>query len=279
MIKKQTMELNEQKISYFDEGSKDRPPVLMLHGVPESSMLWKHIIPEVVSSGFRAIAPDLPGFGQSDQFKTKSTWENYLIFINNFMRKLQLGEIHLIVHDWGGLIGLRWACDQPEKISSLVISDSSLDPEYKWHPMARKWRTPGEGEKVIEKTRNKASWIKNMESEAPGIDEDVLEDFYCVFQTEQSRNVILDLYRSANHKLVEPYLNLSKIKMPVTILWGEKDPYVDYEFAYKMQEQQLSQANVHIFPNAGHFIHVEVPEKIKPIISDHFNSIMVNHSR
>ncbi|QQK76575.1 alpha/beta hydrolase [Salicibibacter cibarius] len=274
MIQKQTMVLNEQKISYFDEGSKDSPPVLLLHGVPESSMLWKHIIPEVVSTGFRAIAPDLPGFGQSDQFKTKSTWENYLIFINNFMETLDLDEIHLIVHDWGGIIGLRWACDHPEKVSSLVISDTSLDPEYKWHPIARKWRTPGEGERIMEKTGNKTLWMKNMKNEVPGIDEDVLEDFYCVYQTEQSRNVILDLYRSANQKLVEPYLNLSKIKTCVTILWGEKDPYVDYEFAYKTQEKQLSQANVYIIPNAGHFIHVEVPEKVKPIIGDHFRSIM-----
>ncbi|QQK80497.1 alpha/beta hydrolase [Salicibibacter cibi] len=274
MIKKQTMELNGQKVSYFDEGPKDSLPVLLLHGVPESGMLWKHIIPEIVSLGFRAIAPDLPGFGKSEQFKTKSTWENYLIFINNFMRTLQLDDIHLIVHDWGGLIGLRWACDHPEKVSSLVISDTSLHPEYKWHSIARKWRTPGEGEKVMEKMSNKALWMKNMKNEVPGVDEDVLEDFYCVFQTEQSRNVVLDLYRSANQKLVEPYLNLSKLKTHVTILWGEKDRYIDYEFAYKTQEEQLSQANVHIIPNAGHFIHVEVPEKVKPIIGDHFRSIM-----
>jgi len=273
MLTKKTLWLNNQKVSYIDEGLKNAPPVLLIHGVPESSLLWKPIIPEIVALGFRTIAPDLPGFGQSERFKTESTWENYLIFVNEFLEALGLETIHLIVHDWGGLIGLRWTCDYPNQVESLIISDSSLIPGYKWHPMARKWRTPGEGEKVMESMTNKELWMENMKKEIPAVDEAILEDFYYIYLTKESRNVILELYRSANKQLIEPYQKLSEVKAPVTILWGENDPYISYEFAYKTRDQQLSQAKVHVIPDTGHFIHIEAPEKVVPHIRSHFESV------
>jgi pimeloyl-ACP methyl ester carboxylesterase len=273
MIIKKKMSLNDLKISYVDEGLKTDPPVLLIHGVPESSMLWKHLIPEIVSQGFRAIAPDLPGFGQSDRFKTESTWECYVNFISNFIEELELEKIHLIVHDWGGLIGLRWACDHVEKIASLIISDTSFIPGYTWHPMAKKWRTPGVGEKVMDAMVDKQLWFTNMKKEVPSVEEAILEDFYYIYHTEESRKVILDLYRSANLELLEPYQKLSKIQSPVTILWGENDPYIHVEFAYKTRDQQFSQAAVHVIPDAGHFIHIEAPQKVVPLVKEHFQAI------
>ncbi|MGX6443493.1 alpha/beta fold hydrolase [Neobacillus sp. K501] len=106
---KKNITVNNLNISYMEQGSEAAPPVLLIHGVPESSMLWKHIMPEIASLGFRAIAPDLPGFGQSERFPNESSWENYVSFIEDFMAALELDKIHLIVHDWGGMIGLRWA--------------------------------------------------------------------------------------------------------------------------------------------------------------------------
>lgn len=278
MITKKIIKISEQEITYIDEGSASNQPVLLLHGVPESSLLWSHIVPVIVSSGFRAIAPDLPGFGQSERFTTESTWGNYLRFIDDFLDALQLDELHLIVHDWGGLIGLRWACDHPDKISSLVISDTFFAPGYKWHPLARKWQTPGKGEKVMESMAKRELWMENMKKEIPGVDDRILDDFYHVFLTEQSRKVVLDLYRSANQQLLEPYQKLSMIQTPVTILWGEEDPYIHYEYAYKTREQQLPQADVQVIPNAGHFIHVEIPDQVKPLIENHFRLVRAGQS-
>lgn len=273
MITKKSMKLDGLTISFVDEGLKDAPPVLLIHGVPESSMLWKHLIPEIVSQGFRAIAPDLPGFGQSDRFQTVSSWQNYLKFINRLTEELKLEKVHLIVHDWGGLIGLRWASENVEKIESLIISDTSFIPGYRWHPMAKKWRTPEVGEKVMEGMADKERWFANMKKEVPSVEEDILEDFYSIYQTEASRRVILDLYRSANVELLEPYQKLSAIKSPVTILWGEHDPYIHYEYAYKTREQQFPQAAVHIIPGLGHFIHIEAPQKVVPLVKEHFQTV------
>lgn len=274
MITKQILTINDQKISYIDEGAKTAPPVLLVHGVPESSMLWKHIIPEIASLGFRPIAPDLPGFGQSDRFPYESTWENYVTFINDFMEAIELEKIHLIVHDWGGMIGLRWACDNPDKVESLIITDTVLLPGYTWHPLAQKWRMPGYGEKVMEAMANKESWMAGMKKEIPFVEEGILEDFFAIFESAEKRNVILELYRSANPQLTEPYLNLAAIKNPVTILWGENDPYISTDFAYKTRDQQFPHAAIHIIPDTGHFIHVEAPEKVISFVRGHFQMIL-----
>jgi pimeloyl-ACP methyl ester carboxylesterase len=273
MLMKKSLILNNQKISYLDEGSKTAPPVLLIHGVPESSMLWKYLIPEIASMGFRPIAPDLPGFGQSERFPYGSTWKNYLSFIDDFIAAVSLEKVHLVVHDWGGLIGLRWACERPEQVESFIISDTSLLPGYTWHPLAVKWRTPGLGEKVLEAMSNKEAWMKKMKLEIPSVEEDILEDFYSIFETSHTRNVILELYRSANRELVEPYQQLLKIRKPVTIIWGENDPYISTEFAYKTRDLQFPHAKVHIIPNAGHFIHVEAPNKVIPFVKQHLQSI------
>ncbi|WP_042454301.1 alpha/beta fold hydrolase [Neobacillus dielmonensis] len=270
MITKKILKLNGQKIFYLDEGPEDAPLVLLIHGVPESSMLWKHVIPEISALGFRVIAPDLPGFGDSDRFTDESNWRNYVAFINHFMNALGLDKIHLVVHDWGGMIGLRWACVHHEQVESLIISDTLLMPGYSWHPLAKKWRTPGLGEKVVEAMANKEAWMAGMKQEIPSVEEHILEDFFKVFEMADKRNVILDLYRSSNSQLVEPYQKLCEIKSPVTILWGENDPYISKDFAYKMQDLQFPHATVHILPNTGHFIYVEAPEKVIPLVKGHF---------
>lgn len=276
---KKTLTLNNLTISYMEQGNESSPPVLLIHGVPESSMLWKHVMPEIASLGFRAIAPDLPGFGQSERFPYESSWENYVSFIENFMAALELDKVHLIVHDWGGMIGLRWACDHLEKVESLIISDTLMLPGYTWHPLAKKWRTPELGEKVIEAMANKDAWMTNMKKEIPSVEEAILEDFFSIFETAERRNVILELYRSSNSKMIEPWQKLSGIKNPVTILWGENDPYIAVEFAYKTRDEQFPQAKVQIIPNTGHFIHVEAPEQVIPYVKEHFQAVHTNASK
>jgi pimeloyl-ACP methyl ester carboxylesterase len=120
---------------------------------------------------------------------------------------------------------------------------------------------------------NKQAWMKNMKKEIPSVDEDVLEDFYSIFHSEATRSVVLELYRSANVPLIEPYQELTKIKKPVTILWGENDPYISPEYAYETREQQFPHANIHVIPDTGHFIHVEAPGKVLPHVRKHFKDL------
>jgi haloalkane dehalogenase len=114
------------RLAHLDEG--DGRPVLFLHGEPTWSFLWRKVIPPVREAGYRCIAPDLPGFGRSDK-PTDINWYSYdrhSESVAAIVQELDLRELTVVVHDWGGPIGLRVATDHPDRITRLVILDTGL---------------------------------------------------------------------------------------------------------------------------------------------------------
>jgi haloalkane dehalogenase len=114
------------RIARHDEG--DGPPVLFLHGEPTWSYLWRTVIPPVRDAGFRCIAPDLPGFGRSDK-PTDLAWYSYdrhVEVMAALCTRLDLRDATLVVHDWGGPIGLRLAVEHPHWFARLVVMDTGL---------------------------------------------------------------------------------------------------------------------------------------------------------
>ncbi len=121
------LEADGQRIHYVDEGPRNAAPVLMLHGEPSWSYLYRKMIPVFVSAGLRAVAPDLVGFGRSDKPANREdyTYERHVNWITRFIQKLDLRGITLVCQDWGGLIGLRVAAEHQERFarSSQRIPD------------------------------------------------------------------------------------------------------------------------------------------------------------
>jgi haloalkane dehalogenase len=114
------------RLAHVDEG--EGRPVLLLHGEPTWSFLWRKVIPPIRDSGARCIAPDLPGFGRSDK-PTDIDWYSYdrhTAAIAALLDELDLRDVTIVVHDWGGPIGLRVAVEHAERISRLVILDTGL---------------------------------------------------------------------------------------------------------------------------------------------------------
>jgi haloalkane dehalogenase len=119
-------EVDGLRVAHRDEG--EGAPVLFLHGEPTWSFLWRNVIPPVRDAGFRCIAPDLPGFGASDK-PTDVAWYTYdrhTAFIADLLSDLDITGATVVVHDWGGPIGLRLAVEQPERIDRIVILDTGL---------------------------------------------------------------------------------------------------------------------------------------------------------
>jgi haloalkane dehalogenase len=120
-------EVDGLRLHYVDTGG-DGDPVVFLHGEPTWSYLWRKVIPPVRDAGFRCIAPDLPGFGRSDK-PTDVGWYSYdrhVDVMTGFFEQLDLRDVTLVVHDWGGIIGLRVAVEHPDRIARLVITDTGL---------------------------------------------------------------------------------------------------------------------------------------------------------
>ena len=107
---------NGLNMHYLDEGSGD--PIVLLHGVPTSSYLWRNVIPELAERG-RVIVPDLINFGLSDKTEPL-TFVEHGELITEFIENLGLEDLTLVGHDWGGPIGLTYAVDNPDNIEAIA---------------------------------------------------------------------------------------------------------------------------------------------------------------
>ncbi len=122
-------EFDEARMHFVDEGDKSsNETVLMLHGEPSWSFLYRKMIPIVADAGHRVIAPDLVGFGKSDKYTEPDqyTYEMHVESIKTLIGKLDLQNITLVCQDWGGLIGLRVAAESPGRFSRIVAANTFL---------------------------------------------------------------------------------------------------------------------------------------------------------
>ncbi|TFG98607.1 MAG: alpha/beta fold hydrolase [Myxococcales bacterium] len=116
------------RVHFVDEGPRDAPLVLLLHGEPSWAYLYRKMIPILVSAGLRAVAPDLVGFGRSDKPTLRSdyTYQRHVDWMRAFVHGQDLHAVTLFVQDWGGLIGLRLVAEEPERFARVVAANTFL---------------------------------------------------------------------------------------------------------------------------------------------------------
>lgn len=128
-------------LHYLDEGPRDAAPILMMHGEPTWSYLYRHFVAPLVASGHRVIAPDLIGLGRSDKpaARTEYTYEAHVGWMTQWLTGLDLTNITLFCQDWGGLIGLRLVAAMPERFARLVIANTALPTGSGWSDAFAAW--------------------------------------------------------------------------------------------------------------------------------------------
>jgi len=116
------------RIHYLDEGPRDAAPVLLLHGEPSWSYLYRKFVPPLTAARHRVIAPDLIGFGKSDKPAARAdyTYERHVAWMSDWLTALDLQGITLFCQDWGGLIGLRLVAAFPDRFARLVVANTGL---------------------------------------------------------------------------------------------------------------------------------------------------------
>jgi haloalkane dehalogenase len=135
------------RMHYLDEGPADGPPIVLLHGEPTWSYLYRTMIPPLADGGYRVLAPDLIGFGRSDKPSRIEdyTYLRHVEWVTSWLEQLDLRDVTLFVQDWGSLIGLRIAAEQSDRIARIGVANGFLPTAqrrttpafYAWRAFAR----------------------------------------------------------------------------------------------------------------------------------------------
>lgn len=239
-----------------DEAGGD--PVILLHGFPESSRMWGSLMESLSGAGHRCVAPDLYGLGDSPE-DAPSTFEDSLAAFTAFMEELDLGPVALVVHDWGGFVGLAWACDHPESVSALVISSTGFFSDGKWHGMGEAIRGP-EGEAVVNGLDRNAFALL-LGSFGDAFDEDDVAAYWAPFEDGRGQRATLAFYRSMDFEKLEPWQGkLAEVDAPALILWGADDAFAPLAGAKRLQ-REIPGSQLVAIEGAGHFVYDEATER------------------
>ena len=246
-------------IAYREAGPEDGPAALLVHGFPESSYMWRHLLPALGDAGHRAVAPDLPGSGDSPP-KPPGTWEHQIEALERFRRGLGIERAALVVHDWGGLIGLRWACEHPDAVEALVVSNTGFFPDGEWHDMAQAMRTPGTGEDLM-RNMSRELFGATLRQSSHAMSDEAIDEYWKGFADDVRRQGHLELYRSGDFEKLEPYQGkLGELGVPVLILWGAQDRFAPVAGAHRFK-RELPDAELVVIEEAGHFVFQDEPER------------------
>jgi pimeloyl-ACP methyl ester carboxylesterase len=246
-VSEHTADLGGQPV-FWRSAPAEGAPTLYVHGVPTSSDDW---VPFLERTG--GLAPDLPGFGRSG----KSGHLDYSIdgiadFVERFLELTGSERIKLVVHDWGAA-ALAFAIRHPERIEALVVINAvPLLPGYRWHRVARIWRTRLLGELLMGAATRWATRRVLAPAFAGPVPEQFVRATWSHFD-QGTQRAILRLYRSAPEpRLAEAGAGLSHISAPALVVWGAHDPYIPARFG-DAYAAELGAVRVEHVKDAGHW--------------------------
>jgi pimeloyl-ACP methyl ester carboxylesterase len=257
------VEVDGLTIAYRELGSG--PPVLLLHGWPTSSFLWRDVM-EPIAEHNRVLAIDLPGFGGSDKpLGVRYGFELFDRTLDGFLAALGIEQVGLAVHDLGGPIGLHWAVHRPQRVTRLALLNTLVYPEFSEAVLQfiKACSTPELRDQLTSPAGLEAAMGLGLADEASLTDE-VLAAVREPFQSEESRRALADAGVGLEPEgFVEIARLLPSLRMPVRVVYGERDRILpDVAQTMARVKADLPQAEVTALPECGHFLQEEAPEEI-----------------
>jgi haloalkane dehalogenase len=274
-------EIRSTDYHYIDEGTGS--PVLMIHGNPTWSFYFRLLI-KGLSSEFRAIAPDHIGCGLSGKpdpseydFRLKSRIED----LESFIGHLELaGKINLVLHDWGGMIGVAYALKNPEKINSIVLMNTAA-----FFPPGRDMKIPLRIRLIRDCDFFADITVLGLNLFAKGalymatqkgLAKDVKKGLIAPYNSWKNRRAVLEFVRDIPLRQKDPSYGIVKevegnlhrlSEIPMLICWGKHD-FVFTENYLAKWRILFPEAEIHLFENAGHYVLEDEPEKTVSTVKD-----------
>jgi pimeloyl-ACP methyl ester carboxylesterase len=237
-------------------------PVLYVHGVPTFGDDWLPFLDR--TGGF---APDLPGFGRSGKpGDFDYSIDGYARFLDAFLDHVGVERYSLVVHDWGA-VGLALAQAAPGRLDRLVVANAiPFLPGYRWHRVARVWRTPLAGELLMGFTTRLAMRRAMRRYIADPQAAEALVDRIWKHFDHGTQRAILRLYRSAPPDvLARAGERLRDITAPALVVWGKRDPFIPVEFARRYSDALGGQSSIEAIGEAGHWFWLDRPESVDAV--------------
>jgi pimeloyl-ACP methyl ester carboxylesterase len=258
-----TARINDLDIFYRDAGPQDAPAILLLHGFPTSSNMFRNLIPRLAGS-FRVIAPDYPGFGQSSMPDHKSyayTFENYADIVDKLAGQLGVSKYSLYVMDYGAPVGYRLALRHPERVQALIVQNGNAYEEGLrefWDPIRKYWNdaTPENRAALHFLVDAKSTrWqYENGVTDLTLLDPTTWALDQIGLDRPGNRDIQMDLFYDyrTNVPLYPEFQNFFRNNQPPTlIVWGRNDFIFPPEGAAPYS-RDLKNVETHLL-NTGHF--------------------------
>jgi pimeloyl-ACP methyl ester carboxylesterase len=245
--------------------------VVFVHGNPGSADDWEALAVAAGATGTRAVAFDLPDFGETVAPPGfEHSGEGYATFIGEALAALGIERVHLVLHDFGGPIGLIWAMEHADSLAGVVLIDTGVLPGYKWHTLARIWRTPVLGEAFQAISRGRP-FTRGLASKEPrGLPAEFLEGMGSHYD-RRTKRAVLKLYRATDDPGAggeELSAIFAPRNLPALVIWGEEDAYLPAEYAER-QRDAFPSADVHVLPASGHWPFADSPQAVERLLIEY----------
>jgi pimeloyl-ACP methyl ester carboxylesterase len=246
--------------------------VVFVHGNPGPKEDWRDLLNRVGEFS-RAVAPDMPGFGAADKPEGFDyTSQGYARHLGGIVDRLGIDLVHLVMHDFGGPWALVWAASHPEAFASATLINSGVLLDYRWHRLARIWRTPILGELFMATTNRRALRLL-LGHDNPRLLPPAIDRIYDVSRHWGTKRAVLKLYRATEASALAALRNpLRQLDRPALVLWGTEDVYVPWQQAAR-QRESFPSARIELLEGLGHWPFLEDParvaEQVIPFLREH----------
>ena len=252
-------------------GPKDGPLVVLLHGFPECWVTWRGQLPALAAAGFRAVAPDLRGYGESDKPRGVAAYrmEKLAADVAALIAALGRDRADVVGHDWGGQVAWFVAMWHPEKVRRLVVLNVPHPQRFKfgmWKPrqLRRSWymlffQLPFLPERFMTDRRLRTSFTWTTERKGAYGEEEI----EILLEAVRDRTGPLNYYRAAGRHLPR----VSEIDAEVLVIWGEKDRWLLRDLAAP-EPRWVPHARVERIANASHWVQADAPDEVNALLLD-----------
>ena len=266
-----TVQVDGLTLGYRELGGG--PPVLLLHGWPTSSFLWREVMVPIARAN-RVVAVDLPGFGTSD--KPLDVRYNFAFFgrvLDLFLARLGIDEVALAVHDLGGPIGLHWLLHGPGRVTKLALLNTLVYPEFSdaVKEFIRACASPESSERLTSPS-GLEEILRDGMADRSSLSPETLAALLEPFHTPDSRRALAAAGIGVERRgFIAIAQKLPSLTVPVRIIYGERDRLLpDVTTTMARVRADVPQAEVTALPDRGHFVQFEAPEHVGELLARFF---------